>query len=217
MKKTYWFAIPIIFLLVTAGLAGSQVRAKPNNTLPMAPPMDIGYIVLGWNNLGMHCYNPDFSNLAILPPYNTLVAQVVKVGEPPQIVTSGVIVEYSFPENTYSVGRLGRPDKTNFWKYEQALYGVTTPPNIGLTGKGLSGTMDLAADGKYFIAEGIPLTDIRDRDAVTHKPYPYQKAQITVRDANNPTKVLATLTVVAPVSTELSCVNCHDDTMDATT
>ncbi len=173
--------------------------------------------MLEWNNLGMHCYNPDFSNLAILPPYNTLVAQVVKLGDPPQIVNSGVIVEYSFPENTYSVGRLGRPDKTNFWQYEQALYGVTTPLDIGLTGKGLSGTMDLAANGKYFIAEGIPLTDIRDRDAITKNPYPFQKAQITVRDVNNPSKILASLTVVAPVSTELNCVNCHDDTMDATT
>ena len=217
MKKYYWAFIPIILLIVAAGIADNQVKATSTLNQPSAPAKNSGYILLGWNNLGMHCYNPDFSNLAILPPYNTLVAQVIKLGDPPQIVTSGVIVEYSFPENTYSVGKQGRPDKTNFWEYEEALYGVTTPPNIGLTGKGLSGTMDLAADGKFFIAEGIPLTDIRDMDAAQGKPYPFQKAQLTVRDANNPTKVLATLTVVAPVSTELNCVNCHDDTMDATT
>ena len=175
------------------------------------------YIVIGWNNLGMHCYNPDFSNLAILPPYNTLIAQVIKVAEPPQIVTSGVIVEYSFPENTYSAGVQGKPDKTNFWDFEQALYGVTTPPNVGLTGKGLTGTMDLAKDGSYFIAEGIPLTDILDKDAASQTIYPFQKALITVKDANDPSMILAQLTVVAPVSTELSCQTCHADDADATT
>ena len=215
MRKYYWIILPAIILLVSAGLVDNQVSATNNISKP--PPQTPKYIVIGWNNLGMHCYNPDFSNLAILPPYNTLLAQVIKVDEPPQIVTSGVIVEYSFPDNTYSVGQKGRPDKTNFWEFEQALYGVTTPPNIGLTGKGLSGTMDLAPNGSYFIAEGIPLTNIRDQDAVTQKPYPFQKALITVRDASNPSVVLAQLTVVSPVSTELNCVNCHDDTMDATT
>ncbi len=187
---------------------------------PQPPPQTPKYIVLGWNNLGMHCYDPDFSNLLILPPYNTLVAQVVKVGDPPQIVTDGVIVEYSFPDNSYSVNGPGvppgRPDKTNFWKYVKDYFGTALPPNIGLTGKGLSGVMDKAPDGKYFIAEGIPLTDIRDQDAVTRKTYPFQKAQITVKDAKNPSMILAQLTVVAPVSTELMCSNCHSDMMDAT-
>ena len=44
------------------------------------------YVILGWNNLGMHCYNPDFEHVGVLPPYNTLIAQVIKVGDPPQIV-----------------------------------------------------------------------------------------------------------------------------------
>ncbi len=185
-------------------------------TVAMTPTVPT-YIVIGWNNLGMHCYNPDFSNLAILPPYNTLLAQVIKIGDPPQIITSGVTVEYSFPDNTYSAGMPGQPDKTNFWDFEQALYGVTTPVNIGLTGKGLTGSMDLAKDGAYYIAEGIPLTDILDKDATAQTIYPFQKAVITVKDANDPSMILAQLTVVAPVSTELSCQNCHADDADATT
>jgi hypothetical protein len=167
----------------------------------------------------MHCYDQDFSSLAILPPYNTLVAQVIKVGDPPQVVTSGVVVRYRFPENTYSVGRKGRPDKTNFWRYAEALFGVKLAPNVGLEGKGLSGTMDLVPGSSYFTAKGIPLTDIRDQDALTGKTYPYQKALITVSDASSPSTntILAALTVVAPVSTELSCQNCHADDGDATT
>jgi hypothetical protein len=202
----------------TATTSGMTMAATQEMSSTVTQTMtETKYIVLGWNNLGMHCYNPDFSNLAILPPYNTLVAQVVKVGEPPQIITSGVIVEYSFPDNTYSAGMTGQPDKTNFWQFEQALYGVTTAPNVGLTGKGLTGTMDLAKDGAYYVAEGIPLTDISDQDVASMTPNPYQTALITVKDENDPTRVLAQLTVVAPVSTELSCVNCHADDADATT
>jgi len=245
MKKSYWVAIPLIILAVAGGIFGTWMRTnsvKPTSqptplstqmatqapSQPMAMQTSITptvqmtstvptYIVIGWNNLGMHCYNPDFSNLAILPPYNTLLAQVIKIGDPPQIITSGVTVEYSFPDNTYSAGMPGQPDKTNFWDFEQALYGVTTPVNIGLTGKGLSGTMDLANDGSYFIAEGIPLTDILDQDTAAKTISPFQKALITVKDANNPSVTLAELTVVAPVSTELSCNNCHADDADATT
>jgi hypothetical protein len=164
----------------------------------------------------MHCYNLDFSNLAILPPYNTLVSQVIVVSDPPQIVTSSVIVKYSFTDNTYSVNKIARPDKTNFWKYEPASHGVMTPPIIGLTGKGLSGTMDSAIDGDYFITEGIPLTNNRDLGVATMTPYPFQKASIIVRDQNNPKKVSAQLTVVASTSTELSCINCLADDVDAT-
>ncbi len=217
MKRPYVLAVPVIVVILAIGLIGNRLD-KDSTTSNSSPVIQKDkYIVLGWNNLGMHCYNPDFSNLAILPPYNTLVAQVIKVGDPPQIITSTITVEYSFPDNTYSVNKPGSPDKTNFWKYEQALYGVTTPPNIGLTGKGLSGTMDLAKDGAYFIAEGIPLTDILDKDAGTQNIYPFQKAVLTVKDKTDPTIILAQLTVVAPVSTELSCQMCHADMMDATT
>jgi hypothetical protein len=197
--------------------SGVAIEKADVGAIAPGPPVEDKYVIVAWNNLGMHCYDPDFSSIAILPPYNTLVAQVIKVGDPPQIVTSGVTVEYSFPDNTFSVGRRGRSDKTNFWQYAEALFGVSLPPNIGLTGKGLAGTMDLAPDGVSFVAEGIPLTEIRDQDAVTRKPYPYQKALIVAKDAGNPKKALAELTVVAPVSTELMCVNCHADDMDATT
>jgi len=50
------------------------------------------YIVIGWNDLGMHCRNKDFSTMAILPPYNNLRAQVLRVGDAnnnPAVITSG--------------------------------------------------------------------------------------------------------------------------------
>lgn len=158
------------------------------------------YAVLAWNDLGMHCYNRNFRDLAVLPPYNTLWAQVIEVGDPPRIITSGITVNYSFPDNTYSTG------KSNFWQYEDRLFGVNLPDNIGLTGKGLSGTMD--RHGDHFVAEGIPLTEFRDSAPTV--AYPYQMAKIVVRSKTT-NEVLASQTVVAPVSTEMHCDTCHYD------
>lgn len=216
------FSIILIFVgAAILALALSKPADIVAQTIPV--PQNIPgekYVVIGWNNLGMHCYDSDYSDFAILPPYNTLMAQVIKVGDPPQVVTQGVQVNYEFPDNTYSVNRLGRPDKTNFWTYAQDLFGLAEPltPNIGLTGKGLSGTMDLSGD--YFVAEGIPLTEYRDQDAVNQVPYPFQLARLSVRKIQNakPSKaVVASLDVVAPISSEFSCINCHCDDCDATT
>ncbi len=163
------------------------------------PSQSSNYVVIGWNDLGMHCYNRDFQDLAVLPPYNTLVAQVIRRGDPPQIVTQGIRITYQFPENTYSAG------KSNFWSYADKLFGVNLPPNIGLKGKGLSGQMDIT--GNHFVAEGIPLTEYNDSDLVNRQPF--QLANLVVLDTNG--KELARNQVVAPVSTEMRCDKCHQD------
>lgn len=193
----------ILFLSLL--LANTSASAEPR-PWSSAAQKDRSYVVLAWNNLGMHCYNPDFRDLAVLPPYNTIWAQVVKVGDPPQVVTSGITIEYQFPHNTYSTG------KTNFWTWAQQIFDLNDPlpPNIGLTGKGLTGKMDLVQDivlGDHFEAEGIPLTEYDDSDKNLQKPSPYQMAQITVLDITE--KILAQTMTVAPVSSELQCINCH--------
>ncbi len=159
-----------------------------------------GYVVLAWNDLGMHCYNRDFSDLGVLPPFNNLWAQVIKVGDPPQKITQGITVTYEFPDNTSSAG------KSNFWTYAQKLFGLATPlpTDVGLTGKGLKGSMDQIGD--HFQADGIPLTEFRDSDPF--RPYPYQLATVIVRDAQTGTE-LARTTTVSPVSTEMHCDTCH--------
>jgi len=169
------------------------------------PPMPAlgDYVVIGWNDLGMHCYNRNFQDLAVLPPWNTLWAQVIQRGDPPLIVTENITVTYSFPDNTYSV------EKSNFWDYAQPLFNLTSPlpPNIGLTGKGLAGTMDMSAD--HFIAEGIPLTEYDDDYTDATDRQPYQLADIVVTGSGG--VELARNRVVAPVSTEMHCEYCHAD------
>jgi len=205
-----------IFGLSMPSNASGRSRRSPKN-------LQGTYVIVAWNNLGMHCYDGyDYSDFAVLPPYNTLWAQVIQVGDPPVIVTSGVTVSYKFPDNTYSGGGGGLPSKTNFWDYAQVLFPkslfpsfVTDTLDIGLTGKGLSGTMD--PKGDHFEAEGIPLTWYRDQDMVDLSPSPLQLAVVSVSKTGDPGIPLSSLTVVAPVSAELMCSNCHADDGDATT
>jgi hypothetical protein len=169
------------------------------------PPSDENYVIISWNDLGMHCANKDFHNLCILPPYNNLRAQVILRGSSttmPQLVTSGVTVNYSIPGNTIST------NKTNFWDYEDQLFGVTLPPNIGLTGVGLSGSMTLASpDNDHFFVDGIPITPYQDNNLQTEDPY--QQALVEVNDQQN--NLLAMAEPVIPVSNEINCVSsgCH--------
>jgi hypothetical protein len=196
--------ISAAYLIGIRTLSTASAAQSSDQTVPEAT----NYRLLAWNDLGMHCYNSDFSDLAVLPPYNTLWAQVVLAGDPPQLVTSGIEVTYVFTDNTYSVG------KVNFWTYAQQLFGLPSPlpDNIGLKGKGLSGTMDLV--GNHFQAEGIPLTEYSD-SALTVRA-PFQLALITVKEINT-LVTLAQERVVAPVSSEMHCDNCHCDDCDATT
>jgi len=162
-----------------------------------SPPPPPSYEVLAWNDLGMHCYDKDFSTFSILPPYNTLWAQVILKGSPPRVVTKGLTVSYAFENNTRS------SDKTNFWVYAEKLFGARLRPDVGLKGKGLKGRMD--DDGDHFIAEGIPLTEILDDGSTLH----YQTAIVTVKDASG--AVVAQTQCIAPLSTEMHCSTCHDD------
>lgn len=189
-----------LFLLL--GILSISQPSPPGGEGAQASATDLpgAYVVLAWNDLGMHCYNRDFQDLAVLPPYNSLWAQVIRRGDPPQIVSKGLQVYFRFPENTYSVG------KSNFWEFDQELFGVNLPDNVGLTGTGLAGQME--AKGDHFVAEGIPLTEFRDSDL--GRPYPYQLAEVTV-SAEGSAQELARITVVAPVSTEMNCDDCHYD------
>ena len=180
-------------------------QPSPSPSPPPSPPPPPGatavgnpMVVLGFNNLGMHCMNQDFSELCLLPPYNNLHAQVIdRRGEDPRIVSDGSIqIQYQIPGNTFSVG------KTNFWTYAQSLFGVKLASNIGLTGNGLSGSLKPTGLGDYA-ATGIPLTPITDNNQLN----PYQLSSITVKSGGT---TMAATQAVVPVSWEISCNLCHN-------
>src|SRR5512135_3252447 len=160
------------------------------------------YTVIGWNDLGMHCANLSFAGIAVLPPYNNLMAQIVQRGDinvKPVVVTDNFKITYEIPGNTYSVG------KTDFWTYAARLFNVNLQPNIGLTGLGLNGSM--TDKGGYFRAEGIPLTPYTDADLVNEDPF--QLALLKVYDSKK--KQVSSIRTVIPVSNEIGCVSegCH--------
>ena len=170
-------------------------KKKKPNSQPSTSATALSYTVLGYNDLGMHCMNQDFSQLCILPPFNSLHAQVIQRGQEPKIVTSGVTVKYQVPGNTTST------PKTNFWQHAKSLFGANLPANVGLTGNGLSGTMK-PTTAKDWAATGIPITPIDDKGNLN----PYQLAAITVVSG---TKNVAVTHAVVPVSWEISCNLCH--------
>lgn len=179
----------MIYAVVVVGCGGGG-----GGTLP---PGGIGsYVVFGYNDLGMHCMNQDFSELCVLPPANTLRAQVIERSSgDPRIVTSGFQLSYSIPGNADSTS------KTNFWQYAPQLFGANLAPNIGLFGFGLGGNMQATADGDFW-AHGIPLTQLTDAGATDY----YQLASLTLVRLG---KRAASTQAVVPVSWEMSCDNCH--------
>ncbi|MBI5864832.1 MAG: hypothetical protein HZB38_10045 [Planctomycetes bacterium] len=187
--------------LASAGMAALLTGSQPASAVP-APDTRIStpYVVLGWNDLGMHCMNSDFSELMVLPPFNTLHGQLIRRGSSPDIETSTGDFEmrYFIPGNTHSA------DKTNFWDYWQDWLGPQRPPNIGLAGAGLAGPMSPTGTNDWAVV-GIPLVPIDDNGK--ENPYPLATIEVRQRGTNN---VVARTQAVVPVSTEMSCNLCHN-------
>jgi hypothetical protein len=168
------------------------------------PPATGEFVVFAWNDLGMHCLNPSYDSAVILPPYNDLLVQVVRRGSPPEIVVSGIKVEYRIVNNTYSYGK---GNFGQFWDNMMDLFGVSLPHDKGLNlvdpsiNNGLSGEMLAKTD--HFEADGIPVVPIDD--SLTRNPY--QVAEITVKDAQG--NVLAQTRTTIPTSDEFNCQKCH--------
>ncbi|XUX00280.1 MAG: hypothetical protein TUN42_10405 [Dehalogenimonas sp.] len=162
------------------------------------------YVVFAFNDLGMHCLNPSYDSAVVLPPYNTVWAQMVKRGNPPQVVTQGLTVEYRILGNTHSYGK---SVFSQFWDNVLKLFGVNVERNKGLNlvdpsiSNGLSGSMVNKTD--HFEVDGIPLTPILDNGTWT----PYQIAEITVK--NSAGLVVASTYATAPTSEEMNCAKCH--------
>lgn len=177
-------------------LRSAEYPDTPKGLPADLPPTRRGdkHVLLAWNDLGMHCYQADFSRFQILPPYNVFWAQVVARGEKPAVVTEGLQVHY----RTLKVDNPAR--HTNFWKYA-AGYGWTLEPGVGLKGHRTSGTMAAAKD--HFLAEGVPVVDFNDDG--TWDPFPM--FAVSLRDSRG--NVLAETLNVAPASTEMACDLCH--------
>ena len=178
-----------------------------------------GSVILGWNNLGMHCMDSSYSEFSILPPYNTIEAQLVVGGK---LVTAGsgytltyeAVADPDGSINTTSVG------KGNWFDFSAIIFGKPiTSADEGLNAWNMPGPLNspqtllfenatVPAPGasalvNWFRAEGIPLTPYDD--AGNKNPYPLMR--LVARDATS--AVIAQSDIVLPVSDEMDCRSCH--------
>jgi len=182
-----------------------------------------GVIVLASNDLGMHCVCPSFSKFMILPPYNTIRAQVIrKGGEDPQVLgaSSGIRVAYSFTENTDA--SLGADPNYKDWMANAPKLGFKAYPvkdsnghiQSPITGAKLSGNMTAKSPG-WWEAVGIPVYPDAS-NLSTAKPMvdplggpnrnPYLTGNIKVY--NNSNTLLAQTSVTVPTAFG-GCCSCH--------
>jgi hypothetical protein len=199
-------------LLLTACSAGGD--GDGDGSAPR--PDSEAATVLAANDLGMHCMDREYSVFAILPPFNTVNAQVVRrdASGCPYLADDGEmelfyedVADAAGSFNSYSVG------KTDFWDHANALFGVNLPEGQGLTGLYMpvddlqvrvSQPMAYSGETGRFTAEGIPITPIDD----TLRTNPYPLMRISAVDPQSG-QALGHLDVVLPVASETDCRNCH--------
>lgn len=190
----FFFCLGLVFIFMNYFSKNGQASLQQQNS---------DYVILAANDLGMHCYQPDYSSFLLLPPGNNLKVQVFRnEREQAKLVNSGIEVSYQIIDNTTSA------DKINFWDYSKD-YGYDVAPNIGITGNGLSGKMKLSEDGKYYEATAIPVTPYNDGST---KLNPYQLASITVTNSKTDMELAKINDIVVPVSNEMDCGICHGTT-----
>jgi hypothetical protein len=176
--------------------------------------------ILGWNNLGMHCMDSDYSVFSILPPYNTIEAQLIVNG---LLVRNGSGYRVTYEAVADPDGSINRTSlgKGNWAIYESIIYGAPLgfTADQGLAGWNMPGPLNAPQDMlfenanapaagvsttvNWFRAEGIPITPYDD--AGNKNPYPMMR--LVARDAAN--RVIATSDIVLPVSDEMDCRVCH--------
>lgn len=168
-----------------------------------------GWTLIGWNDLGMHCMDADYSVFSILPPYNTVHAQLIDPSGDLVTNPSGITVTYEAvadPDGSINVSSIA---KTNFWDWVSQLFGVSLAPDEGLAGSDMPGqvnapqTMHFESDFKWFTGEGIPITPYDDAGKKNYYPL----MRLVARGSSG--EVLATTRVVLPVSDEMTCRSCH--------
>ncbi len=125
----------------------SQDSVQPVDTpvLQQKQVTSANYSVLAINDLGMHCGDLDTRIASILPPFQVLLAQVIRKGSKPVLNPAGVSLEYSaaFNPNDPILGKAntltgikldGSTYKTNFWEtINQGAYDPFYPGGLGLT------------------------------------------------------------------------------------
>lgn len=205
--KRRCFSIARSCLCITAGLIVATFPASGATN----------WTVTGWNNLGMHCMDSDYSVFSILPPYNTIQAQVIQgVNGTAHLITNaaGYAVTYQAVADPAGSINMTSVDKGNFYRYAPKLLGINLPQDQGvplpgaLPAASMPGssntprTMNYETASRWFVAWGIPITPYDDK--LYRDSYPMMRLT-----AQTGTTTLASTDIILPVSDEMDCRICH--------
>jgi mono/diheme cytochrome c family protein len=186
-------------------LHGTKAQEFPSiaKDLPFAiPPQEAEdeYVLLAWNNLGMHCISDSDPFWILLPPANDLFAQLVRKGQRPEIITEGVELHYRVEK-----GFENPAGHVRFWEFSESLLGKPLPKNIGVSGNPVTGgKMELNDHLWAFEATLVPVVPYPEDGSFN--PYPLYTIEAVDQETG---QVLAATRIVAPTSTEMGCKNCH--------
>lgn len=204
---------------VSAGTYTGSVTVKGNgltNTIPVTVVVASAgtsgpFKVVGWNDLGMHCFDgKDYSIFGVLPPYNTIHAHLIDTNGALVVDPSTYTLDYqAITDPATGDITTTAADKSNFWDYSGDL-GLGSPaPDVGITGNAMPGKankpqpMTFSTSDNTWEATGIPEFPYTDKGATNYFPM----MRVTARNPSG--QVLATTDIVLPTSDEMTCLKCH--------
>ncbi|MGJ8651426.1 MAG: Ig-like domain-containing protein [Opitutaceae bacterium] len=173
------------------------------------PEINSGWTLMTWNDLGMHCMDEDFAVFAILPPFNTLNAQLIDRNGNRITGTAGIELFYQAATDPDGSETKTSSTGTNFWEHADELFGATMANDTGLFANKMPGVnnnpqpMHWNDTHEWWTAEGIPIIPT-DKWGDTQA---YPLIRVTARQIDG--TLLAETVVTAPVSAEMNCVSCH--------
>lgn len=227
MKKNFSLASVATLLLGVGFFANTADAGKP--VPPTPPPVGSKYVVMASNDLGMHCVCMGFGGFVLLPPFNTLRAQVferdidnLRGGTPLVLADSTLRVDYNIVENT-DASLLADPYYQSWIEFAPTLFPGFVPVVDGvvqgLAGKGLHGEMDAQAEG-WYEAVGIPAyPDVSNNSATQQKIMtdplggpnrnPFLTGNVKVYNSTT-NELLAETNTTVPTAFG-GCCGCHTD------
>ena len=213
---TYTGSIALVSNGVTTSVPVSLVLASSGGGTP--PPPTAGYKLIGWNDLGMHCFDgKDYSVFGVLPPFNTIHVHLIDNGGNLVTAPTGYTVTYQAINdpmmNTLNTTSIG---KTNFWQYAAALGFGALAPDMGLKGFAMPGSsntpqaMAFSTTDNTWQAVGIPITPYADSASGNYPVNYFSMMRLIAKNSSG--SVLATTDIVLPTSDEMTCSTCHAST-----
>jgi len=181
-----------------------------NNKITVTENRDIkvdgDYLLLAWNDLGMHCLDDNYSIFSILPPYNNLRTTLIKKGREPHLNNPEIDVTYQSAINLDGTTNTESASKTDFWDNAKKLFNADLEKNQGLTGNFTPSNtprkIENSSNGLMEV-KGIPLTPYNDDGSKNY----YQLIDVVAKNSNG--QVVASTKAVLPVSDEMNCKKCH--------